>query len=146
MATHLALSDYLITLPRLQGLLKLGFKIKLIKKVYTFPQSFYLKTYMDKMSAYRAQQTTPEGKNLIKIMLNSVYGATIKDPARYAKTHKIITCPTKLVREVTKPTFDDLTPITPSRVVTTSRKSSVLMNSPNFIGFCTLDFSKKNHV
>ena len=117
-------------------------KVKCIKNVYKFKQGDYLKSYILKMAGKRAQQTDPESKALYKLIMNSLYGTTIKDKFRYAKRHVVVEGEEKLIVQTTKDTFESIEELKDNRFIITHNKKRVVCDSPLFIGFSILDFSK----
>ena len=141
-ASHLPVSNYPIALARLQRLIKLGLVIKKVRSVYFYEQGNYLGEYMTGLARMRASEPSDEGRNMIKLLMNSVYGVTVKDPTRYAKTYSLIDNSVSLMRCANSPFFEDVCELNEDRFLVTKNKKVVTHDSPIFIGFLVLDFAK----
>ncbi|XP_064113377.1 uncharacterized protein LOC135220011 [Macrobrachium nipponense] len=140
--THLPMKNHLICLPLLQTLVKLGLEIESIKKVYKFRQDFYLRDYIMENAAQRAKETDPDKKNTIKILMNGLFGVTIKNSLNYATKTVVVSNKDSLLRNVSKHTYKSLDMIDEKRFIINHNRETVLADSPIYIGFSVLDLAK----
>ena len=141
-AHHLGVKDYLISLPLLQFLLGKGLKIDKVHRIYKFKQSHFLKDFIDQNIRKRAQETNPFIKNALKLINNAIYGRTLLNQLNYSTDTKVCTENIPLVKSFSKPTFHSVNFVSPHRALVTYNKSSVLADSPLFVGFSVLDHAK----
>ncbi|XP_066963212.1 uncharacterized protein [Macrobrachium rosenbergii] len=140
--THLPMKNHLICLPLLQTLMKLGLEIESIKKVYKFRQDTYLRDYIMQNAAQRARESDPDKRNTIKILMNGLFGGTIKNSLNYANRNVVVASEDSLFRNVSKHTYKSLDMINEERFIINHHRETVLADSPIYIGFSVLDFAK----
>ncbi|XP_068240137.1 uncharacterized protein [Palaemon carinicauda] len=140
---HLPMNNKLICLPLLQTLIRLGLKILTIKGVYKFRQEYYLREYIAGCAAMRARETDCDKKSTIKVMMNSLFGVTIKNQLNYSTKSVIVDNEDTLLRNVSKHTFKSVDVISEDRVIVNHTMTNITADSPIYIGFSILDLSKK---
>ncbi|XP_064096357.1 uncharacterized protein LOC135208136 [Macrobrachium nipponense] len=123
-------------------LMKLGLEIECIKKVYKFRQDTYLRDYIMKNAAQRAKESDPDKRNTIKILMNGLFGVTIKNSLNYANRNVVVTNEASLFRNVSKHTYKSLDMINEERFIINHNRETVLADSPIYIGFSVLDLAK----
>ena len=141
-AHHLGVKDYLISLPLLQFLLSKGLKIDKVRKVYKFKQSSFLKSFIENNIKRRAQANNPFIKNAIKLINNAIYGRTLLNKLHYATETKVVNTRNQIIKSFSKPTFRKADPISNSRTLVTYNKPHVEVDSPIYVGFSILEYSK----
>ena len=141
--THLPLKSHLICLPLLQTLIELGLEVDKIKAVYKFKQDYYLRDYILENAALRAREKDPDKKATIKILMNGLFGVTIKNKLNYASRSRVVNDEATLLRNVSLITFKSLDVINSDRVIVNHNLTSIIADSPIYIGFSILDLAKK---
>ena len=141
-AHHLGVKDYLICLPLLQFLLGKGLIIDKVHRVYKFKQSYFLKDFIDQNIKKRSEESNPFIKNALKLINNAIYGRTLLNQLNYSKETKVCTENIPLVKSFSKPNFHSVSFLSPNRALVTYNKSTVLADSPIYVGFSILDHAK----
>ena len=141
-AHHNGLKDCLMSLPLLQFLLGKGLQIDKVHRVYKFNQSFFLKNFIDENIKRRANEVNPFLKAALKLINNALYGRTLLNQLNYSTETKVCTQNIPLVKSFSKPTFQSVNFLSPERALVTYNKSSVLADSPIYVGFSILDHAK----
>ena len=131
----------------LKQCLSLGMKLTKIHRVLQFKQEPWLKPYIEKNTALRAQASNAFEKDFFKLMNNSVFGKTMEDVRRRVDI-KLMTDPTKFVKHASKVTYKRSVTFTNDEaneeylVGLEAQRTNVKLNKPIYTGFTVLELSK----
>ncbi|XP_066958972.1 uncharacterized protein [Macrobrachium rosenbergii] len=134
--------NHLICLPLLQTLIRLRLEVERIRKVYKLKQGYYLREYITENAERRAKETDPDKRNTIKILMNGLFGVTIKNPLNYSTRTVVTTNETSLLRNVSKHMYKSFERLEEYRYIVNHCKETVKAESPIYIGFSILDLAK----
>ena len=134
-------TKYVLHYRDLQLYLPLGIKLTKIHRALRFKQSDWMKKYIDFNNEKRKNATNDFEKDFFKLMINSVYGKTIKNlrkriNARFVNNKKDFLKyrgkPTYVTHKLFKKNFAAIHEIKPV----------LILNKPIYVGFIVLDLSK----
>jgi len=144
-STFFPKKNYVIFLPHLQQVLKLGMILKDVHRVITFKQDAFLSDYIDFNIQQRIESTSEFGKVLFKLMNNSIYGKTIENVKARRNFH-IYTTEDGLREALSSPSLKELPDcdnfFSWGCVISTFFKK-VFLNKPIFIGVGVLEYAKQ---
>ena len=112
-----------------------------------FRQEGWLKPYIEKNTALRAQATNQFEKDFFKLMNNSVFGKTMEDVRRRVDI-KLMTDPAKFVKHASKVTYKRSVMFVNQEereeylVGLEAQRINVKLNKPIYTGFTVLELSK----
>ena len=113
-----------------------GLKLKKIHRVIEFNQEAWLKPYIDMNTELRKLAKNDFGKDLFKLMNNSVFGKTMEN----IRKHRDI----KLERSklISEPNYHTINLISEYLSIIEMKKTKVKMNEPIYLGLSILEISK----
>ena len=138
---------YVLHYRNLKQYLSLGLKLRKIHRVLKFHQEPWLKPYIEKNTALRAQATNDFEKNFFKLMNNSVFGKTMEDVRRRVDI-KLMTDPAKFVKHASKVTYKRSVTFTNDEeneeylVGLEAQRTNIKLDKPIYTGFTVLELSK----
>jgi hypothetical protein len=141
-ATFNPRTNYVTHYMNLQLYLRLGMKLKKIKKVLAFKQEAFLKKYISTCTELRKKSKTEFGKNLWKLFANAVFGKFIENSRNYLNVDFCLT-EKKCKKLVSKPNFASLKIISEDLVLVFSKQPKVLLMKPYAVGFTILERAKE---
>ena len=130
-------TKYVLHYRNLQLYLLLGMKLTKIHRVLKFKQSNWMKKYIDFNTKKRMCATNDFEKDFFKLMINSVYGKTMKNlrkriNVRSVNNKKYTSKPTYVTHKLFNKDFAAIHEIKPV----------LILNKPIYVGFTVLDLSK----
>jgi hypothetical protein len=133
----------LLHTPYLATLVKRGYAVKRVHRLWEFRRGKPFKPFVDKAVSERLKRTP--SANTWKLLVNSFYGGTILNKRNYAKTRMT---DNDLVRGVMimDPSFRDMTHVEGRSVHIVSSMGTAYMDSPTHIGKAVLDLAKARMV
>jgi len=121
--------------------LKLGMKLKKVRRVLAFTQSSFLKSYIDQCTLLRQNSKTEFGKRLWKLFANAVFGKFIEQTRNYVDC-KIVIDENPCRKWQSSPRFSSMKIISEDLVIMFMKRATVTLNKPFPIGFTILEKSK----
>ena len=132
---------YITHYRNLQLYTSLGMEIIKLHRVLCFSQSCWMRPYIEFNSDKRAESHSTFDQDFFKLMINSNFGKTIES-VRKRVNIQLVTCPKKMIRLISKPTFDYFRIFNENLVGIHMRKPSIKLNKPIYLGFSILENSK----
>ena len=136
---------YILHYELLKTYLRLGLKLKRIRKVIPFEEEAFMKPYIEKNTKLRQISIGKIKKDIYKLKNNSVFGKTIENVRNY-KDIKILDMENSrnVLKDIATQTFQDITEYPGySLGLSHHQKTCCIMNKPIYVGSTVLDFSKK---
>ena len=125
----------------LQFFVKMGMKITKVHKMITFKQSKFLEPYIMHNNYLRSKATSLIGKNLPKLLNNSIYGKTLYNH-RNTKTYKLAYTDSQFDINAKKLTVKSVKLLGNNVALFHHQKDEIDAMFPNIIGASILDLSK----
>ena len=132
---------YVLTYRNLQLYLELGLKLTKIHRALEFNQSPWMKKYIDFNTNKRRDAKNSFEKDFFKLMNNSVFGKTMENVRKRVNVH-LVSNGSKLVKLASKPNYVKSSIINKDLVAVNSKKQTIILNKPIYVGMCILDLSK----
>ena len=132
---------YIVHYRALQLYLQLGLKIKKIHRVISFDESSWIEPYVRFNTEKRREAKNVFEQDMFKLMLNAFFGKCMENVRKRINVD-LVTEKKKLVKSVSKPTFDSFKIFNKKLVGVHMKKTHVVLDKPIFIGFSILDISK----
>ena len=138
---------YVIHYRNLQSYLAQGMKLTRIHRILQFKQKPWLKPYIEKNTALRAQATNDFEKDFFKLLNNSVFGKTMEDVRRRIDI-KLMTTPKQFKKHAAKVTYKrSVVFINDEKnedyfVGLEAQRTKVKLDKPIYTGFSVLELSK----
>lgn len=126
----------------LKFVVQLGVKVTKIHRVLRFYQKPYLRKYMKLNTRLRQKATNAFTKNLCKLKNNSIFGKTLQQNRKYENIILVNNWKTA-ERLISQPTFHRALIFDENLIAIHMKKTQILLNQPVYIGFCVLDYAKK---
>ena len=133
--------EYVVHYKNPQYYLSLGIKLVKIHRILRFKQSNWLKKYVDFNTEKRKQSNCEFDKNFFKLMINCVYGKSMKN-IRNRINVKLIDDQRKYIKCVNKPSFISQKIFDKGFVAIHCAKTGLTLNKPIYVGFSILELSK----
>ena len=133
--------DYVVHSRNLALYLKLGMKLKKVKRAIRFRQEAFLKDYIELMTRKRQAAKTKFAKTFYKLLINSIYGKLVQN-VRKQLNCVFVQNEKRLSKCLSNPCFQHFRIIGKNCAVFFNRKRIVKMNKPYIAGFSVLDISK----
>ena len=134
--------DYVIHYVVLKQALQNGLILEKVNRGIKFLQKPYMKTFMEKCGELRKEaKNDPFKSATIKLIANANFGVNLMNPLK-RKNIKLITNEKQLNKQVSKVEFEDRTIFDDSLVAVHLKRTEVLINRPNIVGFSILEHSK----
>ena len=133
--------SYVIHIQALNQALQHGLRLDTIHRAIEFNQLLWLKTYIDFNTQLRTAATNDFGKDLFKLMNNSVFGKTMENIRKH-RNIKLVTTEEKYLRTVMKPNFKSGVLFGENLIGCEMGKIKVVMNKLVYLGQAILDLSK----
>ena len=132
---------YVIHISASKQALNHGLKLKKVHRAIMFRQEAWLKPYIDMNTKLRTDATSNFEKNFFKLMNNSVLGKTMEN-VRNQRDIKLVTTNEKKRKYVSEPNYHISKYFSEDLMAIETRKTSVTMNKPLYLGQAILDISK----
>ena len=145
-ASHEPLENYLISLERLQLLVKLGLEVTAVHRVFKFEQKAFLRDFIQKNINLRRNATNSFDKDLYKLINNSIYGKFMYNARKHDMEVKLVSNHQTFARLVKNPFLHSVTPIGKNKLLMKFKAKSVELKYPLFIGWSILELSKKKFL
>ena len=132
---------YVAHIDALKQALKHGLKLKKIHSLIEFNQKEWLKPYIDMNTELRKAAKNDFGKDLFKLMNNSVFGKTMENIRKH-RDIKLVTTDKKRSKLVSEPNYHTINLISEDSSIIEMKKTKVKMNKPIYLGLSILEISK----
>ena len=124
-------TNYVVHYTNLQLYLSLGMKLTKIHRVLKFKQTDSMKKYIDFNATHSFE------KNVFKLMINSVYGKTMKNLRKRIST-KVVNNEEDFLKHVSKPTYISREIFGKNYAAVHEIKRVLTLNKPIYVGFTVL--------
>ena len=132
---------YVTHINLLKQALNHGLKFKKIHRVIEFNQKEWLKPYIDMNTEFRKASKNDFGKDLFKLMNNSVFGKTMENIRKH-RDIKLVTTDKKRSKLVSEPNCHTINLVSEDLSIIEMKKTKVKMNKPIYLGLSILEISK----
>ena len=132
---------YVIHISASKQALNHGLKLKKVHRAIMFRQEAWLKPYIDRNTKLRTDATSNFEKNFFKLMNNSVLDKTMEN-LKNQRDIKLVTTNEKKRKYVSEPNYHISKYCSEDLMAIETRKTSVTMNKPLYLGQAILDISK----
>ena len=132
---------YIVHYRNLKFYLQHGLIMTRVHAVLRFPQSAWLKPYIDKNSEMRKAARSDFAKDLFKLLNNAVYGKTMQNESKYTDI-KLVTDEQKAARLSEMPHCKQVRIFEERLVGIELKKSERKISKPFDVGFTVLELSK----
>ena len=120
-----------------------GLKLIKIHTVIEFNQEAWLKPYIDMNTELRKVAKNDFGKDLFKLMNNSVFGKTMENIKKH-RDIKLLTTDKQTSKLVSEPNYHTINLISEDLSITEMKKTKVKMNKPIYLGSSILEIKNQN--
>lgn len=136
--------NYIIHYKNLQQCLKAGLILKKIHRILEFDQEKWLEKYIDLNTQLRTNATDTFSKELFKLFNNAIFGKTMENVRNYrnVKLHTYWNGRYGARVRIASPLFQNLAIFSDDFIAIQSRKTSILMDKPIYVGMTILDLAK----
>ena len=134
-------NNYVIHYINLQQCLKLGMKLKKIRRILKFKQKDWMKPYIDFNTQKRKEAANEADKNHFKLLNNAVYGKTMEN-MRKRKKIRIAKNSQDLIKYTSRPTCINQKLPENNLAGIHEKKISLTLNKPISLEFTVLELSK----
>ena len=137
-------TKYVLYYRNLQMYLSLGMKLTKIHRVLKFKQSDWMKKYLDFNTEKRKNATNDFGKDFFKLMINSVYGKTIKNLRKKINV-RLANNAKGFLKYTNRPTYVThklINIFNKDYAAIHEIKPVLVLNKPIYVEFTVLDLSK----
>jgi hypothetical protein len=146
-----AKKDYVIELRHLQECVKLGFVVTSIHKALSYDQTQWLAPFIEKVVKLRQKASSVEEDKLLKLVMNSLAGRLQMNVRKHDNTMAVLNV---CVDDFSSPRFRGLHTVygdpndrsTTALHLLTTRKSSIELNAPIFVGVNVLELAKCHNL
>jgi uncharacterized protein YeeX (DUF496 family) len=135
--------EYVTHIKNLKFYLSLGVQLKKVHRIIQFYQEDFIKSFMDLCTKNRREAKTDIEKMAAKTLMNSLYGKFLENK-RLRKDFNVECDPKSILKLISKPNFSSFKHLNDHTVIIESKKNSLLLDFPVFIGFTVLEFAKIN--
>ena len=132
---------YVAHINALKQALNHGLKLKKINRVIEFNQKEWLKPYIDMNTELRKAAKNDFGKDLFKLMNNSVFGKTMENIRKH-RDIKLVTTDKRRSKLVSEPNYHTINLISEDLSIIEMKKTKVKMKKPIYLGLSILEISK----
>lgn len=133
--------EYVIFSWELKQALELGYTLEKIHSIWQFDQQNFMKSWVKSGIKRRNNAKCVSEKNLYKLFLNSFYGRTSVNVAKF-RDFKIATDHIRAQQLVRKPNFKNFTIIDESMSLIEMKKTKVVLNNHILIGSAILSLAR----
>ena len=134
-------SNYVLHYGILQLCLSLGIKLTKIHRVLKFKQSDWMKKYINFNTEKRTKAANSFEKYFIKLMINSVYGKTMKNLRKRINV-RLVNNEKDFLKYTSRPTHITHKIFDKNYAAIHEIKPVLILNKPIYVGFTVLDLSK----
>jgi hypothetical protein len=134
---------YVLHYKVLKFYLSLGMKVTKVRRIISFKEEDWLKSYMDFNTKQRTEAKSEFEKNLFKNMNCSFFGKTMENIRERINLTVVTDIDKKTaIKLYSKPSFKDLIFFNEKFIGIQNIKPSIKFNKPIYLGMCILDLSK----
>ena len=134
-------TKYIVHYRNLQLYLSLGMKLTKIHRVLKFKQSDWMKKYIDFNTEKRMNAANDFEKDFFKLMINSVYGKTMKNLRKRINV-RLVNKAEDFLKYTSKPTYITQKIFRKDYAAIHEIKPVLTLNKPIYVGFTVLELSK----
>ena len=134
-------TNYVVHYRKLQLYLSLEMKLTEIHKVLTFNQSDWMKKYIDFNPEKRMNTANDFEKDVFKLMINFVYGKTMKNLRKRINV-RLVNNAEDFLKYTSKPTYITHKIFDKDYAAIHEIKSVLILNKSIYVGLTVLDLSK----
>ena len=142
-ASHKDQKEYLISLPRLQILVKLGLNVKCIHRIFRFKQEACFANYIEKNITMRKNAESKHAGSYFKLMSNAIYGKTLFNVRKHSVVKHLAMTKNVYERWVRDPLLKRCDVFSNNKVLMISEAPTIELKYPLYLGFWILESSKK---
>ena len=124
---------YVVHIKSLKQALNHGLKLNKIHRIIEFNQEAWLKPYIDMNTELRKLARNDFGKDLFKLMNDSVFGKTMENIRKYRDIN-LVTTDKKRSTLVSEPKYHTINLISEDLSIIEMKKTKVKMNKPIYLG------------
>ena len=132
---------YVVHINSLKQALNHGLKFKKIHRINEFNQEAWLKPYIYMNTELRKDAKNDFGKDLFKLMNNSVFGKTMENIRKH-RNIKLVTTHKKRSKLVSKPNYHTINLTAEDLSIIDMKKTKVKMNKLIYLGLSILEINK----
>ena len=134
-------TNYVLHYRNLQLYLSLGMKLTKIHRVLKFKQSDWMKKYINFNTEKRTKAANSFEKYFIKLMINSVYGKTMKNLRKRINV-RLVNNEKDFLKYTSRPTHVTHKIFDKNYAAIHEIKPVLTLNKPIYVGFAVLELSK----
>ena len=134
-------TKYVLHYKNLQLYLFLAIKLTKIHRILKFKQSDWMKKYIDFNTKKRKNATNDFEKDFFKLMINSVYGKTMKNLRKRINV-RFVNNEKDFLKYTSKPTYVTHKLFDKDYAAIHEIKPVLMLNKPIYVGFTVLELSK----
>ena len=134
-------THYVTHYRNLQCYVEQGLVLTKIHRILSFTQRPWLKPWIDLCTSQRQNAQSDFEADLAKLQANATFGKTMEQVRNRVKI-RLIADDTKLLKAVSKPSYQQAQIINPDLVMVRAARQKVRLNKPISVGFCILELSK----
>lgn len=122
-------------------MLKSGLELERVHKVFRYRQSNYMKSFIERNIAFRAEDNSKQRKSCLKLVNNSLFGKSLYSELKRREKASVINNAIKYLKAVRDPLFKRLIVLRENRVINISGAHEIRLSHPLQIGFTVLEHS-----
>ena len=115
--------------------------LKKVHKILEFKQSTWMKPYIDFNTERRKEATNEDDKNLLKLLINAIFGKTMENMRKRFKI-RITTNEKDFLKYISRPSYISYRKFGKNLVPIHEKKETITLNKPIYVGCAVLELSK----
>ena len=120
----------------------MGVKISKVHNMYKFTQHSFLLDFIQKNIEKRKNAKTEQESSGYKLLSNSLFGKFLCNSVNYSNQLGIYTCKKTVLPKLMSDLFVSVHLIRHNKVAIVSKKSTIALSFPNFLGFSILEITR----